>query len=193
MAAHVLYFLLLRHFPFVNVMSILFIAACTLFIVSLVAWFLFFSANHELFHANHLTPGYSVAFFYVTMVFLVPTALFVGLTVSESQLPGAQQQQQPSPSKHFSAHPSSTATGRSGGGTGDVSSGGGGVQHRFGGGGGVDGGDEVSDGLGQPASLHKKRRNLLSSVAHLATYYAARTAEFLPGSRQRRRARGNIL
>jgi len=87
-SAHAMYYLLLLSFPFVAISSPQFIAACILFVASLVSWFLFFSGNHDLFYSNNITPGYSVAFFYVSMVFLVPTALFVGLTVNDSQLPG---------------------------------------------------------------------------------------------------------
>jgi len=82
--AHVAYYFCLLRFPFIDVMSIPFLAACALFFVSIVAWFMFFSSNHEIFYANQLTPGYAVAFFYVSMVFLVPSSLFVGLTVSDS-------------------------------------------------------------------------------------------------------------
>ncbi|KAA8494294.1 hypothetical protein FVE85_4269 [Porphyridium purpureum] len=83
--AHGMYLLLSRKFPFIDIVALDFFATCALFVASVIAWFVFFGDHHGLFFEHHLSPGYSVAFFYVSMVFLVPMVLFVGLTISDAE------------------------------------------------------------------------------------------------------------
>lgn len=87
--AHVAYFLLLTTFPFINPLSAPFFASCCFFIVDNVSWFQFFHADVELFYSYRVAPGPAVASFFLLIVWLVPLAFFISLSVNDSVLPSA--------------------------------------------------------------------------------------------------------
>lgn len=87
--SHVAYFLLLATFPFINPFSAPFVASCCFFIVDNVSWFQFFHADVELFYSYRVAPGPAITSFFLLIVWLVPLAFFVSLSVNDSVLPSS--------------------------------------------------------------------------------------------------------
>eukprot|EP00898_Chlorokybus_atmophyticus_P003788 jgi/Chlat1/440/Chrsp103S01019 len=83
MGAHVLYFRLLRTFPFISLTSPDFLGSIATLVLSHAAWLRYF-----LYHPDtvHVTLEYLVGFF-IVMVWLVPFAFFMSLAANESVLP----------------------------------------------------------------------------------------------------------
>lgn len=89
LVAHAVYYQLLRSFPFVEPRSALFGISAVGFVASNVLWYRFFAADVEIFYRYGVAPLPAVAAFFLLVVWLVPGAFFVSLTVNESVLPGA--------------------------------------------------------------------------------------------------------
>lgn len=87
--AHASYALLLASFPFINPLSAPFVASAFLLVVDNVMWFRFFQADVELFYSYRVAPGPAVASFFLLVVWLVPLAFFISLSVNDAVLPSA--------------------------------------------------------------------------------------------------------
>jgi hypothetical protein len=89
LGAHLSYFLLLTTFPFINPLSPAFAGATLGFLADNLFWFRFFQSDVELFYSYRVAPGPAVASFFLLVVWLVPLAFFVSLSVNDSVLPSA--------------------------------------------------------------------------------------------------------
>lgn len=89
LASHAVYYQLLRSFPFVEPRSALFGISAVGFVASNIMWYRFFAADVEIFYRYGVAPLPAVAAFFLLVVWLVPGAFFVSLTVNEAVLPGA--------------------------------------------------------------------------------------------------------
>lgn len=89
LASHLVYYQLLRAFPFVEPRSALFGLSALGFVASNVCWYRFFAADVEMFYRYGVAPLPAVVAFFLLIVWLVPGAFFVSLTVNEAVLPGA--------------------------------------------------------------------------------------------------------
>jgi len=81
--SHVVYYQLLRAFPFISLKSISFVISCVCFLVSHYTWYRYFT--------DPWTPAfdfYQLLGFFFTCVWLVPGALFITLNIGENSLPG---------------------------------------------------------------------------------------------------------
>ncbi|KAL0476263.1 transmembrane adaptor Erv26 [Acrasis kona] len=81
--SHIVYFQLLKGFPYIRVKSISFIASCACFLISHVLWYYHFT--------DYRTPYYDLSQllgFFFSCVWLAPTALFVTLSIGDMSLPG---------------------------------------------------------------------------------------------------------
>jgi Transmembrane adaptor Erv26 len=87
--AHAAYFLLLSTFPFINPKSAPFVTSLCFLVVDNVMWFRFFQADVELFYSYRVAPGPAVASFFLLVVWLVPLAFFISLSVNDAVLPNA--------------------------------------------------------------------------------------------------------
>ncbi|OSX77713.1 hypothetical protein BU14_0136s0011 [Porphyra umbilicalis] len=89
LASHLIYYQLLQAFPFVEPRSALFGLSAVGFVASNVLWYRFFASDVEIFYRYGVAPLPAVAAFFLLVVWLVPGAFFVSLTVNEAVLPGA--------------------------------------------------------------------------------------------------------
>lgn len=87
--AHVIYYQLLRTFPFMEPKSPQFILAVVAFLISNVTWHWHFRTHYDLFYDYRLSPTPSIASFFLICVWMVPAGFFISLTVNDSVLPGA--------------------------------------------------------------------------------------------------------
>jgi hypothetical protein len=83
--AHVLYYRLLKTFPYISLTSQDFLGSVGLLVLSHILWFRYFLYDYK---SPYLTLEYVIGFFLIT-VWLVPFAYFISLAANESVLPGA--------------------------------------------------------------------------------------------------------
>lgn len=91
--AHVLYFNLLRPFPFIRPLSLPSLAALAAFTLDNFVWFRFFQSDHEIFYRYAVAPVPATAAFFLLLVWLIPAAFFCSLTVNDAVLPAFNPQQ----------------------------------------------------------------------------------------------------
>ncbi|KAA8498833.1 hypothetical protein FVE85_6418 [Porphyridium purpureum] len=99
MVAHGSYLRLMKVFPLVDPKSVPFFACVLMFCASNVGWFYMFKTEAERFYQYRVLGGPSVSAFFALMVWSVPVALFVSLTVNDAMLPGATDSQRSSASR----------------------------------------------------------------------------------------------
>ncbi|KAK3282530.1 hypothetical protein CYMTET_9737 [Cymbomonas tetramitiformis] len=78
-AAHCMYFTLLKHFPYIALTSPQFFLCCALLVANHVMWLPYFATRHY-------DVEYIMGFFLIT-VWLVPFGIFIALAANESVLP----------------------------------------------------------------------------------------------------------
>eukprot|EP01117_Protostelium_nocturnum_P018058 TRINITY_DN7468_c0_g1_i1.p1 TRINITY_DN7468_c0_g1~~TRINITY_DN7468_c0_g1_i1.p1 ORF type:complete len:205 (-),score=45.73 TRINITY_DN7468_c0_g1_i1:71-685(-) len=77
--AHVCYYLLMKDFPFMQMLSLTFLLGCALLMLDHFVWFYYFSRH---WHEFNQTLS-----FFVTCVWLVPFIFIVSISANESTLP----------------------------------------------------------------------------------------------------------
>uniref|UniRef100_A0A7S2ZLN4 Protein TEX261 n=1 Tax=Rhodosorus marinus TaxID=101924 RepID=A0A7S2ZLN4_9RHOD len=88
-ASHLMYYQLLKSFPFLQPKTLPFIGSGIMFVINNVAWYRYFNENYNMFYNYRLSPTPSIASFFLLCVWMVPIGFFVSLTVNDSVLPGA--------------------------------------------------------------------------------------------------------
>ncbi|GAQ92289.1 hypothetical protein KFL_009680010 [Klebsormidium nitens] len=83
--SHVVYYRLLKTFPYISLTSPDFLGSVGLVVLSHIVWFRFFAYDYQ---RPYLTLEYVIGFFLI-MVWLIPFAYFISLAANESVLPGA--------------------------------------------------------------------------------------------------------
>jgi hypothetical protein len=81
--SHIVYYQLLKSFPFISLKSISFILSCICFFASHYSWYKFFT--------DPWTPAfdfYQLLGFFFCCVWLIPGALFITLNIGDMSLPG---------------------------------------------------------------------------------------------------------
>lgn len=87
--AHLSYLNLLSNFPYIEPLSVKFIASTSLFIIDNIVWFLYFRSDVELFYQYRVAPYPSIAAFFLLVVWLIPCAFFCSLTINDAVLPAS--------------------------------------------------------------------------------------------------------
>lgn len=82
--SHTAYAVLLKNFPFINLLSLEALLSLVAFIVSHFAWFQYFATYPDIIHRQVL----SIVGFFFIMVWLVPCGIFVSVSINENILPG---------------------------------------------------------------------------------------------------------
>ena len=82
--SHTAYAVLLKNFPFVNLLSLEALLSLVAFIVSHFAWFQYFTTYPDVIHRQVL----SIVGFFFIMVWMVPCGIFVSVSINENILPG---------------------------------------------------------------------------------------------------------
>ncbi|GJQ13677.1 hypothetical protein GpartN1_g5468.t1 [Galdieria partita] len=88
-AAHLLYFILLRGFPFIELRSPIFLSCVVIFILNNVGWMRFFLNQPHLLESYELSPVLPLFSFFAVEVWLVPLGFITSLSVNDSVLPGS--------------------------------------------------------------------------------------------------------
>jgi hypothetical protein len=91
--SHASYLLLLTNFPYIRPLSIPFVSSCAFFALDNVVWFFFFHDDPELFYRYRVAPAPAITSFYLLVVWLVPLAFFVCLSVNDAVLPNTGSEQ----------------------------------------------------------------------------------------------------
>lgn len=88
-SSHLMYYQLLKSFPFIVPTSPKFILSVIAFLFDNVVWYRWFQSDVELFYRYSIAPVPATAAFFLLVIWLVPTAFFCSLTINDAVLPGA--------------------------------------------------------------------------------------------------------